>query len=63
MSQARAAYLVLERAMLALDQLGHPLADRIRDLMDPLWYALSETERAQLRAPDLPTKPPDGAPG
>jgi hypothetical protein len=37
-------YLALERLMLHLDQAADPLADRVRDLMDPLWYRLSPEE-------------------
>jgi hypothetical protein len=42
------AYLTLERVMLELDQSGDPLADRIRDLMDPVWYDLSDEEHSAL---------------
>jgi hypothetical protein len=43
------AYLRLEREMLMLDDLGDDLtADLLRDAMDPLWYALSDDERAWL---------------
>ena len=38
-------YLRLERLMMDLDDWGNPLADRVRDLMDPLWYSLSEDDR------------------
>jgi hypothetical protein len=44
------AYLRLERLMLAFDETGDPLADRIRDLMDPIWYRLSPEEVALLDA-------------
>jgi hypothetical protein len=43
-----AAYLGLERQMLALDAAGDPIADLLRDAMDPLWYALSDEEHAEL---------------
>lgn len=43
-------YLTLERAMLELDRDQNPLADDLRDLMDPLWYELSDTEREQLNS-------------
>jgi len=43
-----AAYLELERQMLALDALNDPAADILRDAMDPLWYGLSDKERALL---------------
>ncbi len=38
-------YLKLERIMIDLDDRGDPAADPIRDLMDPLWHALSKEER------------------
>ena len=41
-------YLTLERMMIHLDQAGDPLADRVRDLMDPLWYRLSAEDVALL---------------
>ena len=44
------AYVALERAMLELDEAGDPMADSIRDLMDPIWYALTDEEHAQLDA-------------
>jgi len=45
-----AAYLALERQMLALDAAGDPLADKLRDAMDPLWYALTDEEHRLLDA-------------
>ena len=47
------AYLDLERAMLGLDELDDPLADNLRDAMDPLWFGLSDEERAMLNRRDL----------
>jgi hypothetical protein len=44
------AYLSLERAMLDLDERADPLADRLRDAMDPLWYGLTDREHAVLDA-------------
>jgi len=41
-------YLTLERLMLQLDEVGDPLADHIRDLMDPVWYELPKADRATL---------------
>jgi hypothetical protein len=38
-------YLRLERIMMELDDQGDPIADRMRDLMDPIWYGLSEEDR------------------
>jgi hypothetical protein len=37
-------YLRLERIMIELDGQNDPFADLIRDLMDPLWYALSDED-------------------
>jgi hypothetical protein len=42
------AYLALERQMLALDALGDPIAEMLRDAMDSLWYELSEEEHQVL---------------
>lgn len=42
------AYLALERAM--VDDVGDPLADELRDRMDPIWLMLSEEEHAALDA-------------
>lgn len=47
------AYILLERAMMDLDREGDPLADRIRDLMDPLWYELTDEEHAWLDQRDF----------
>jgi len=38
------AYVALERVMLELDAANDSLADRFRDLMDPIWYGLSDDE-------------------
>ena len=43
-----AAYLSLEQAMVDLDDAGDPLAEALRDTLDPLWYALSEAEQTML---------------
>lgn len=50
MSPRLHAYQRLERVMLELDGVGDALADDLRNLMDPLWYALSDDEHAQLDA-------------
>lgn len=42
------AYLVLERQMLALDEKGDPLADALRDAMDPIWHSLTKDEHELL---------------
>ena len=34
-------YLRLERLMVDLDRTADPIADRVRDLMDSVWYRLS----------------------
>ena len=41
-------YIELERLMLILDEDGNPAADALRDVMDPLWYSLSDEERQVL---------------
>jgi hypothetical protein len=43
-------YLTLERLMIELDEDGNPIADQVRDLMDPLWRRLSAEEVARLDA-------------
>lgn len=43
-------YLTLERAMLAVDGTDGAMADRIRDLMDPVWRGLNDQERTVLDA-------------
>ncbi len=43
-------YLRLERLMMDLDDQGDPLADNVRNLMDPLWYALCSEEREFLNS-------------
>lgn len=49
------AYLSLERAMLALDDAGDPMADALRDALDPLWYGLTDDDRVFLnRRASLP---------
>ncbi|MGH7434305.1 MAG: hypothetical protein ACRENE_01360 [Polyangiaceae bacterium] len=42
------AYLELERAMMALDDADDPMADRLRDALDPIWYSLTDEEHAFL---------------
>jgi hypothetical protein len=37
-------YLRLERLMIELDDQGDPFAEKLRDLMDPLWFSLSKEE-------------------
>ena len=44
------AYLALERAMVDLDDAGDPVADELRDRMDPLWLVLPPEDRAALDA-------------
>ena len=61
------AYLILERKMMSLDEQSDPAADRLRDLMDPLWHELDDEGREYLnsRSPDslggLAGDPLDGA--
>ena len=48
MSARLDAYLDVERTMRALDDVGDPMADSLRDALDPIWYALTDDERAFL---------------
>ena len=41
-------YVRLEHLMMDLDDRGDPLADKVRGLLDPLWYSLSGEERQSL---------------
>ena len=53
-------YLQLERQMLTLDAVGDASADDVRDVMDPLWYRLSDQDRSQLddrRKDEIPWSP------
>jgi hypothetical protein len=50
MSGRLRAYLALEREMLELDETGDSAADELRSAMDPLWYGLTDDERAWLDA-------------
>lgn len=43
-----AAYLDVESAVEHLDAIGSPLADRLRDAMDPLWFELTDADRTYL---------------
>lgn len=43
-------WLVLERVMLELDEFDEETADLLRDLMDPIWYALTDKEREELNS-------------
>jgi len=44
LSEKILTYLRLERLMIDLDDQGNLLADKMRDLMDPLWYSLSKED-------------------
>jgi hypothetical protein len=62
MSASRlAAYLSLEREMLALAAVGDPLAERLRDAMDPIWYSLTDDEHARLNARKVPASSATGS--
>jgi hypothetical protein len=37
--------LRFERIMIELDDREYPIADLMRDLMDPIWYGLSDEDR------------------
>jgi hypothetical protein len=38
-------YLRLERITIEFDDRGDPFADQLRDLMDPIWYDLTDEDR------------------
>ena len=48
LSRTLEVYLALERQMSVLDEHGDPLADQIRDRLDPIWFALTPDEHAYL---------------
>jgi hypothetical protein len=50
LSNALFTYLRLERLMMDLDDLEDQNAESIRNLMDPLWYSLSEEDRQYLNS-------------
>ena len=41
-------YLILEQQALALDEIDENLANTIRDVMDPIWYQLTDAEHELL---------------
>jgi hypothetical protein len=41
-------YLSLEHLMLVAERVDEHTADAIRDVMDPIWYALSDEDRETL---------------
>lgn len=44
-------YRTLERMMLEADERGNEsFADQLRDLMDPIWYSLTDEQHEQLNA-------------
>ncbi len=51
------AYLDLERTMLALDDAGDAMADVLRDALDPIWYALTDDDRAFLNRRSIAAGP------
>lgn len=57
-------YRQLEAILLDLDVAGDLLADDLRDLMDTIWYRLTDEEHALLEVLKLPTatliSPPAG---
>jgi hypothetical protein len=71
-------YLKLERIMMEFDDVEPGCADQLRDLMDPIWYELSDAEHefldsrtdvdvrvlypVSLSVPDLYRTPPEGLP-
>jgi hypothetical protein len=55
MADDRVAQLVrLERLMVELDRLGDPLADELRDIMDSIWYELTDEEQARFGRRQVP---------
>jgi len=50
LSIALDVYLQLEAAMLELDRANSALADRVRDMMDPIWDELTDEDRDYLDA-------------
>ena len=44
----------LERLMVDLDRLGDPLADELRDIMDSIWYQLTDEEQARFGRRQVP---------
>ncbi len=59
MSPRLRAYLALEELMLQLDELGDPVAEELRDAMDPVWYELTDEEHGWLNGRSLgPGIPP-----
>jgi len=48
LSRRMEVYLALERQMMALDDQGDPLADQIRDRLDPIWLRLTPDEHSYL---------------
>ena len=48
LSEKMNLYLRLERIMIDLDDQENPYADKVRDLMDPIWYSMSKEEHAFL---------------
>lgn len=48
MSPALRKYVELERIMLDLDAVDERAAEAVREVMDDVWYGLSEDERASL---------------
>jgi hypothetical protein len=43
-------YLAFERLMVHFDQAGDPMAESVRDLMDPIWHRLSREDVDLLNA-------------
>lgn len=44
LSEKMHLYLRLERLMMDLDDQEDPFAEKVRDLMDPIWFSLSKEE-------------------
>jgi hypothetical protein len=54
MSKELRNYLDLEKIMLEAEAVDERAADAVRDIMDEVWYRLSETDRRSLDARTIP---------
>lgn len=50
------AYLALESAMMALDDVGDQVAEDLRNALDPIWLSLTDDERDALSQRHLTTE-------
>lgn len=54
-------YLMLEEVMIELDRHEEALADQVRDVMEPLWYRLSDEEHEWVNHRDINWNEPVGS--